>query len=152
MKTKTYIICPQCGADVEKYRNPVPTVDIIIEIKDRIVLIERKHKPFGWAIPGGFIDYGETAEAAAVREAREETSLDVQLIHLLGVYSSPNRDPRQHTISAIYVATGEGEIKAADDAKNARLFCEKELPDTLAFDHGKVLRDYYLWKRGGFSE
>ncbi len=152
MKTKTYIKCPQCDADVEKYRNPVPAVDIIIEIKDRIVLIERKHEPFGWAIPGGFVDYGEMAETAAVREAKEETSLNVELVHLLGVYSNPNRDSRQHTISTIYVATGKGEPKAADDAKNARLFCEKDLPDTLAFDHAKVLRDYYLWKRGALAE
>lgn len=152
MSTRLYIPCPQCGADVEKYQNPVPTVDVIIEVENRIVLIERKHEPFGWAIPGGFVNYGETVENAAVREAKEETSLDVELIHLLGVYSNPNRDHRQHTISTVFVGRGTGELKAADDAKNAQLFCEKDLPEKIVFDHAKVLRDYYLWKRGVFTE
>jgi ADP-ribose pyrophosphatase YjhB (NUDIX family) len=95
----------------KEYRNPVPTVDIIIEIGNKIVLIERKHEPFGWAIPGGFVDYGECLEDAARREAKEETSLDVKLKFLLGVYSSPKRDPRRHTVSAVYVATARANPK-----------------------------------------
>lgn len=152
MSTRMHIKCPQCGAEVEKFKNPAPTVDIIIEVDDRIVLIERKNEPFGWAIPGGFVDYGETVENAAVREAKEETSLDVDLIHLLGVYSDPNRDLRQHTISTIYVGQGKGKLLAADDAKNAKFFCEKDLPKDIVFDHAKVLRDYYLWRRGVWGD
>jgi ADP-ribose pyrophosphatase YjhB (NUDIX family) len=107
---------------MKKHRNPVPTVDIIIEIEREdgqqgIVLIKRKNPPYGWAIPGGFVDYGESLEEAAVREAKEETSLDIQLKRQMFTYSDPKRDPRQHTISTIYVATALGRPKAQDDAK-----------------------------------
>lgn len=138
--------CPHCGKAISIYRNPVPTVDIIIEIDDKIVLIERRNSPYGWAIPGGFVDYGETVEKAAVREAREETSLDVELISLLGVYSDPDRDTRMHTISTVFVARGEGRPRAADDAKALRLFHLNQLPDGLAFDHRYILDDYLAWK------
>ena len=108
------------------YRNPVPTVDIIIELVDRphrpIILIERQNPPFGWAIPGGFVDYGESLITAAVREAKEEVSLSVDLIEQFQVYSEPNRDPRQHTISVVFLATATGEPRAADDAKNLGIF------------------------------
>ncbi len=104
-----------------KYRNPVPTVDIIIETPKGIVLIERRNPPHGWAIPGGFVDYGETLEDAARREAKEETSLDVELKNLLYVYSNPSRDPRQHTVSTVFIAKAKGTPKAADDAKNLRV-------------------------------
>jgi 8-oxo-dGTP diphosphatase len=108
------------------YRNPVPTVDIIIELIDRphrpIILIERKNEPFGWAIPGGFVDYGESVETAAVREAAEEVSLQVELIEQFQVYSDPNRDPRKHTLSVVFLATAKGEPQAADDAKTIGIF------------------------------
>ncbi|MFN7865327.1 MAG: NUDIX domain-containing protein, partial [bacterium] len=108
------------------YRNPAPTVDIIIELIDSphrpIVLIERKNPPFGWAIPGGFLDYGESVETAAIREAYEEISLQVQLIEQFHVYSDPNRDARQHTISIVFIATAKGKPIAADDAKKVGIF------------------------------
>lgn len=149
MTTKEAVRCPVCGAAVEVYKNPVPTVDVVIEVEDAVVLIQRKNPPHGWAIPGGFVDYGELVEAAAVREAKEETSLDVELVELLGVYSSPDRDPRHHTISTVFVARGRGEPRAADDAKRIGLFREATLPAELAFDHAKILEDYFRWKVEG---
>ncbi len=137
-----YLACPRCGAQVKSYRNPVPTVDIIIEIDGGIVLIERKHEPLGWALPGGFVDYGETLEAAAIREAKEETSLDVHNLRLLGCYSDPRRDPRLHTITTAFAATASGTPKAADDAANLAIFPLTSLPESLCFDHGKILTDY----------
>ena len=139
--------CPHCGQAISIYQNPVPTVDIIIELDHQIVLIERKNPPYGWAIPGGFVDYGETVETAAVREAKEETSLDVELVSLLGVYSDPTRDARMHTISTVYVAQGNGTPRAADDAKSLQLFKIDNLPPELAFDHRHILDDYLAWKK-----
>jgi myo-inositol-1(or 4)-monophosphatase len=131
-------------------KNPLPTVDIIIEVEDKIVLIYRKNYPFGWAIPGGFVDYGETLESAAIREAKEETNLDIELLYLLGCYSDPKRDPRFHTITTVFVAKGKGELKAKDDAKLAKLFKIEEIPwDDLAFDHAKILKDYFKRKKYG---
>lgn len=131
-------------------RNPFPTVDIIIELESSgIVLIRRKNPPPGWALPGGFIDYGESAETAAIREAKEETSLDVQLVELLHVYSDPARDPRHHTISTVFIATAKGQPKGADDALEAGVFSENTLPSPLAFDHAKILQDYFTYKRSG---
>jgi 8-oxo-dGTP diphosphatase len=131
---------------------PLLTVDIIIEMVDRaerpIVLIERKYSPHGWALPGGFVDVGETLEAAAVREAKEETSLDVSLQLLLGNYSDPSRDPRGHTASAVYLATAAGEPVAADDARHVKLYDPYHLP-TLAFDHEQILRDYLGYRETG---
>ena len=124
-------------------RNPFPTVDIIIEVEGGIVLIERKNPPHGWAIPGGFVDYGETVEAAAIREAKEETGLDVELTVLLGVYSDPSRDPRHHTISTVFVAAATGQPVADDDAADAGVFTEDTLPDDIAFDHSGILADYF---------
>jgi len=128
---------------VEKYRNPFPTVDIIIEIDGGVVLIRRKNPPYGWAIPGGFVDYGESLEMAAVREAKEETSLDVHLLSQMGAYSDPERDPRFHTISVVFIAKAEGVPKAADDAVKIGVFRRETLPEDLAFDHGKILQDYF---------
>jgi ADP-ribose pyrophosphatase YjhB (NUDIX family) len=141
---KDHLVCPHCGKQVEKHRNPFPTVDIVIEMEGRgIVLIRRKNPPYGWALPGGFVDYGESCEAAAVREAREETSLGVELIGQLGTYSDPLRDPRHHTISVVFVAKGSGEPKAADDAAEVGVFTLDSLPSQLAFDHAQILRDYF---------
>lgn len=147
MNTKTKYICPKCGYESDLYKNPSPVVDIIIEINDSIILIERKFFPFGWAIPGGFVDYGETVEQAAVREAKEETSLDVELMHLLGVYSDPLRDTRKHTISTVFIARAFGTPLGGDDAKSAKLFKSDHLPAPLVFDHDHIIRDYFAWKK-----
>jgi ADP-ribose pyrophosphatase YjhB (NUDIX family) len=133
----------------EKYRNPLPTVDIIIEIGESIVLIERKNSPHGWALPGGFVDYGESLEDAAVREAKEETSLDVTLMEQFYTYSDPRRDPRHHTLSTVYIAKALGTPRGADDARLARLFAESDLPDPIVFDHPRILRDYFTFKKTG---
>ena len=125
-----------------EHRNPVPTVDIIIEYAAGIVLIERKNPPEGWALPGGFVDYGETLEDAAVREAKEETGLDVGLVRQFHSYSDPQRDPRQHTISTVFLAKAEGEYAAGDDAAAIGVFSGLDLPDNLAFDHRQILEDY----------
>ena len=133
-----------------RYKNPVPTVDIIIELEGGgIVLIERKNPPYGWAIPGGFVDYGETLEEAALREAFEETGLRVRLKTQLHAYSDPKRDPRQHTIAGVFVAHAGGVPVAGDDAGDARVFTEGDLPNVLAFDHARILSDYFRWKKEG---
>ncbi len=124
-------------------KNPFPTVDIIIELPEGIVLIERKNEPHGWAIPGGFIDYGESAEAAAVREAREETDLDILLIRQFHTYSDPKRDPRFHTISTVFIARAEGMPRAGDDAKGIGVFAKGGLPSPICFDHHRILEDYF---------
>ncbi|MGH7949723.1 MAG: NUDIX domain-containing protein [Candidatus Binataceae bacterium] len=121
---------------------PPIAADVIAEIGDRIVLIERRNFPPGWAIPGGFVDMGEPVERAAMRELREETSLEVDIRALLGVYSRPDRDPRGHTISVVYVGTARGAPKAADDAKQIGLFDPREPPSPLAFDHAEIIADY----------
>ena len=130
-------------------RNPYPTVDVIIELADGIVLVRRKNPPEGWAIPGGFIDYGESAEHAAVREAREETGLDVELTVLLGVYSSPGRDPRFHTISTVFVGRAGGTPRGGDDAAEARVFDPASLPEPVAFDHADIIADYLEYRCTG---
>ena len=132
-----------------KFRNPLLTVDIIIELSDGIVLIERKNPPHGWALPGGFVDYGESVESAAVREAKEETSLEVVLIEQFYTYSDPARDARHHTVSTVFIATAQGVPRGADDAKAASAFQEDFLPAPLVFDHAKILRDYFLFKKTG---
>jgi len=132
------------------YRNPVPTVDIIVELMDQpsrpIILIERKNPPLGWAIPGGFVDYGESVETAAVREAKEEIGLQVELIEQFHVYSAPDRDPRKHTLSIVFLATATGEPQAADDAKTLNIFNLWEIPSNLCFDHDQILRDYRYYR------
>lgn len=127
-------------------RNPYPTVDIIIEIKDGIILIERKNPPYGWALPGGFVDWGESLEEAALREAKEETSLDIKLVRQFHSYSDPNRDPRHHAITTVFVATADGEPKARDDAKNLGVFKKDSLPSPIVFDHADIINDYFLGK------
>lgn len=138
------IRCPKCQKEIEIYRNPLPTVDIIIEIESKgIVLIKRKNPPYGWAIPGGFVDYGESLEEAAIREAKEETNLDVELIRQFHTYSDPKRDKRHHSISTIYIAKANGIPEAKDDALEIGIFNESNLPDELAFDHRLILTDYF---------
>lgn len=139
---KQELICGKCGSVVLTYKNPLPTVDIVIRNQGGIVLIKRKNPPFGWALPGGFVDYGESVEQTAVREAKEETSLDVSNLKLLGVYSAPYRDPRHHTISTVFVADSMGTPKAGDDASELGVFLRNKLPSELAFDHGKILEDF----------
>lgn len=136
--------CPHCGRPVPVYRNPVPTVDVVVHDSEKgVLLIERRNPPHGWALPGGFVDYGETVEAAAVREAAEETGLDVELTGLLGVYSDPERDPRMHTMSTVFTARAldVSALKAGDDAAEVRFFPLDALP-ALAFDHARILEDF----------
>ncbi|MBL7074535.1 NUDIX hydrolase [candidate division KSB1 bacterium] len=135
--------CPYCG-HIFKPRNPVPTVDIIIEVPGGIVLIKRKNPPYGWAIPGGYVDYGESLEDAARREAEEETSLKVQDLCQFRCYSDPGRDPRQHTISTVFIASARGKAQAQDDAAALGIFTRDNLPPDLAFDHEKILSDYFF--------
>ena len=135
-------LCPHCGKEAVKYRNPFPTVDIIIKIDECIVLIERRNPPHGWALPGGFVDYGESLEEAAIREALEETGLKVENLRQFRAYSDPDRDPRQHNISMVFTAEASGKPEAGDDAQNARLFPLDNLPTPLCFDHTRILNDY----------
>ncbi len=152
MSTYRTITCPDCGCSIEVYANPAPTVDIIIETESPgapgIVLIQRENPPFGWAIPGGFVDYGESAEDAALREAKEETGLAVTLKGILGVYSDPRRDSRQHTISTVFVATARGTPAAGDDAVDVAIFGIESLPQDIAFDHSVILGHYAQVRRG----
>lgn len=138
----TALTCPACGTDVKQYRNPLPTVDIIIEVPGGIVLIERKNPPHGWALPGGFVDYGESLEEAARREAKEETTLTITDLTLLGCYSDPARDFRMHCISTVYIASSIEVPVAGDDAANVQIFPVGNLPTPLCFDHGQILADY----------
>lgn len=125
------------------YKNPVPAVDLIIEIEGKgLVLIERLNPPPGWALPGGFVEVGESLEQAAVREAKEETCLDVELLGQFHTYSDPKRDPRMHCISTVFVARATGTPRAEDDAKSVALYPKDQLPEVLAFDHRKILADY----------
>src|SRR5687767_8170468 len=124
----------------EKPRTPLTTVDTIIEISSGgIVLVERKNPPHGWALPGGFVDYGESLETAAIREAKEETSLDVELVEQFHSYSDPRRDPRFHTVSTVFIATADGTPMGADDAKKAQVFAVEKLPSPIVFDHPQIL-------------
>lgn len=123
-------------------RNPIPTVDIIIDYDGGIILIKRKNPPEGWALPGGFVDYGESLESAAVREAKEETGLDVKLIRQFHSYSDPKRDPRHHTITTVFIAKAKGKAVAGDDAKEIGIFTKNNLPEQIAFDHRDIIEDY----------
>lgn len=145
-------ICPHCHKDISKYDNPYPTADCIIYDENKgIVLIERLNEPHGFALPGGFVETGESVEEAAIREMKEETGLDIELLGILGVYSKPNRDPRFHTLTVTYVAKAKdiALLNAGDDASNAH-FCRLEDVPHLCFDHDKAIqhfKDYLLGKR-----
>lgn len=133
-----------------KLKSPFLTVDVIIELNDLdsskgggIVIIERSNPPFGWALPGGFVDYGETLEEAVIREAKEETSLDITDVKQFHTYSDPKRDPRFHTVGTVYIAKAKGTPCAGDDAKALKVFSLEELKKLeFAFDHGKIIEDY----------
>lgn len=136
---------------MSKPRNPYPTVDVIIELDEPgvpIVLVQRANPPHGWALPGGFVDYGESLERAAVREAAEETGLAVELVAVLGAYSDPDRDPRQHNLSVVFVGRARGRPRGGDDAAMARAFDPAEPPGPLCFDHGLILGHYLAWRTG----
>jgi ADP-ribose pyrophosphatase YjhB (NUDIX family) len=151
MGSKKTMRSASSSTETKHYRNPFPTVDIVIELDDLgIVLISRKNYPFGWALPGGFVDYGESLEDAAVREAKEETGLDVKLIGQFHTYSRPDRDPRHHSISTVYIAKASGAPRAADDAKEARVFTRDTLPEPIAFDHREILEDYFSFRDDDF--
>jgi len=130
----------------QTYRNPLVTVDIIIEINDKIVLIQRANPPYGWALPGGFVDYGESLESSAIREAKEETSLEVTLQEQFHTYSDPDRDPRHHTVTTVFIGKGIGTPNPADDAKRVGLFTRNHLPEPIVFDHRKIIGDYFLYR------
>jgi ADP-ribose pyrophosphatase YjhB (NUDIX family) len=130
-------------------RTPLLTVDILIRYQGGIVLIERKNPPPGWALPGGFVDIGESLEEAAFREAKEETSLDVTLIEQFHAYSKPGRDPRFHTVTMVFIADGHGVLQGRDDARKASVFTEETLPARIAFDHREIITDYFDYIKGG---
>ena len=134
---------------MSEFRNPLPTVDVFIELPDgRIVLVRRKNPPHGWALPGGFVDEGERLDRAALREALEETGLQVELLEQFFTYSDPRRDPRRHTISTVFLARASGEPRGGDDAAEARAFDPAELPP-LVFDHAEIVADVLRYRREG---
>jgi 8-oxo-dGTP diphosphatase len=150
------LICPRCGAHVAHHRNPFPTVDIIIRCRNEneedhagVLLVERRQAPHGWALPGGFVVYGETLEEAAFREAREETGLEVEGLKQFHAYSEPNRDPRQHNISVVFLARARGRPVPGDDAQHCEIFPFGAWPRPLAFDHEKILQDYLVYLGSG---
>jgi len=146
--------CTKCGNAIREYRSPLPTVDIIIQCRrmDReegLVLIIRNREPRMWALPGGFCEYGESLEAGAVREAKEETGLDIELTEQFYTYSDPDRDPRHHSITTVFLARSTGEPYAGDDAGEVRIFKAFDIPEALAFDHKRILEDYFLYRKTG---
>ncbi len=148
---KKQLICPHCGQPYSVYANPSPTTDVLIYNADRgLVIISRKNVPHGYALPGGFIDEGESAEHAAIREMKEETGLDVKLLGLLGVYSHPDRDPRMHTMSVVFVgeALDPEALHAGDDAGKAAFYPLDALPSPIVFDHAKIIADFKAYLEG----
>ncbi len=140
-------ICPRCSHPVKIYKNPSLTVDCIIEKENQVLLISRKNYPFGYSLPGGFVEYGESVEQAVIRETKEETGLDIVEPKLFGVYSDPKRDPRSHTVSVIFYAKANGKAVAADDALGLDFFDFDNLPEPIVFDHLKILKDYNEFRK-----
>jgi 8-oxo-dGTP diphosphatase len=137
-------------SDSSKHRNPKPTVDVLIELTDapgQLVFIERKNPPHGLALPGGFVDEGEFVADAAVREAKEETGLDVELVELFHVYSDPARDPRSHTISVVFIARASGTPVGGDDAARCVVCPPDAVPAPLVFDHSTIVADYLAYRQ-----
>ncbi len=132
------------------YKNPIPTVDIIIELEGGIVFIKRANPPFGWALPGGYVDYGESLEEAACREALEETGLRIEFLRQFHTYSDPLRDARQHNISTVFLAKAEGRLQPGSDAKTAEILTTP--PKPLVFDHAIILKDYFQWRHGSSNK
>jgi 8-oxo-dGTP diphosphatase len=138
--------------DATTYKNPKPTVDLVIELADapgQVVFILRKNEPHGLALPGGFVDEGEWVADAAVREAKEETGLDVELVELFHVYSDPRRDARQHTLSIVFLARAAGRPVGGDDAADCIVCAPDAVPQPLVFDHATIIADYLAYKRHG---
>lgn len=150
--TENRLKCPDCGTTIKTWRNPFPTVDIIIRRGCQVLLIERKNPPHGWALPGGFVDYGESLEEAARREGREETGLELTRLQQFRAYSEPSRDPRQHNISFVFSAETTDEAVAGDDAAGVRWFNLNALPSPLCFDHAAILADYRTSRFGGAGQ
>lgn len=140
-------LCPRCGYPVKIYKNPSLTVDCIIEKEGKILLISRRNYPFGYSLPGGFVDYGESVDQALIREMKEETNLEITEPKLFGVYSAPDRDPRSHTVSVVYYAKTTSRATAGDDAKDLDFFDLDNLPQPIAFDHLKILKDYNEFRK-----
>jgi 8-oxo-dGTP diphosphatase len=135
-----------------EYKNPKPTVDVLIELDGQpgtLVFIERANEPKGYALPGGFVDDGEWIADAAVREAKEETGLDIELVELFHVYSDPSRDKRGHTISTVFIARAHGAPVGGDDAAKAVVCAPDQLGKPLVFDHATIVADYLAYKQRG---
>ncbi|SFM66263.1 NUDIX domain-containing protein [Thermodesulforhabdus norvegica] len=140
--------CPNCGFTVHVYRNPFLTVDcIIVNHRNEILLIERKNPPYGWALPGGFVDYGESLEDAVRREIKEETGLELHTLNQFRAYSDPARDPRHHTVTVVFWTEMEADPVAGDDAARCAFFPLDNLPSPIAFDHGKIIEEFRSWKK-----
>lgn len=144
------LVCPHCGRELERWDQPRLTVDAVVtDGSGRVLLIERGHPPPGWALPGGFVDPGETLEEAVVRELREETSMDARSVRQFHTYSDPSRDPRHHTVSTVFLVEAEGIPRAGDDAARAEFFDPENLPEPMAFDHARILGDVERYRAEG---
>ena len=141
--------CAQCGTVIKTWQRPAVTVDMLILLDSRLVLVSRRNEPLGWALPGGYVDYGERLESAARREAMEETRLTLLDLEQFHTYSDPDRDARQHSVSTVFLARAEGTPVAGDDAAEVRLFDLADVPHPLAFDHSRMVRDLEAFLRTG---
>ncbi|HVP39164.1 MAG TPA: NUDIX hydrolase [Candidatus Saccharimonadales bacterium] len=143
-------ICERCGAQVRTWQRAAVTVDMLIQVDRRLVLVYRKNDPVAWALPGGYCNYGERLEDAARREALEETGLELNGLEQFHTYSEPDRDPRQHSVSTVFLARGRGTPRAGDDAGEVGLLDPfTEVPHPLAFDHSRIVRDYVEFLKTG---